>query len=393
MAVSVPPPVRTVYMDHQATTPLDPRVAAAMQPYLVEHFGNAASHTHAWGQTAERAVEHARGQVAALVGARKGEIVFTSGATESDNLALKGLAWQHGRPAHLVTTAIEHKAVLDTCAFLERQGWEVTYVEVPPSGVLRPADLEAALREDTVLASVMAASNEVGTVQPLAECGLLCEARGVLLHTDAAQACGKLPLDVVAMHVHLASLSAHKMYGPKGVGALYVRRRTPRVRLVPLLHGGGHERGLRSGTLNVAGIVGFGEAARIAAEELDGEAVRVLALRCRLLERVSSRLEAVYVNGDLERRLPGNLNLSFAGVEAEALLLALRGIAVSSGSACMSATLEPSYVLRALNVAEDLAAASIRFSLGRGTTADDVDYVSDRVVEEVTRLRALSARW
>jgi len=382
-----------IYMDHQATTPPDPRVVDAMLPYLTEHFGNAASHTHGFGRTAEAAVDTARDRIATLIGARKGEIVLTSGATESDNLALKGVAWRHGRPAHLVTTSIEHKAVLDTCAFLERRGWTVTYVDVGPSGVVRPADVDAALTDDTVLASVMAANNEVGTVQPIAEIGALCEARGVLFHTDAAQAAGKVPLDVVAQHLHLASLSAHKLYGPKGVGALYVRRRTPRVRLVPLVHGGGHERGMRSGTLDVPAIVGFGEAARIALEQRKADATRIRALRDRLLAGLSAALDAVHVHGDLERRIPGNLNVSFGGVDAEPLLLALREVALSSGSACTSATLEPSYVLRAMGVSEDLAAGSIRFGLGRGTTEDEVDHVVARVAEEVPRLRELSPLW
>jgi cysteine desulfurase len=381
-----------VYMDHHATTPVDARVLAAMLPWFSEKFGNAASRNHAFGWEAEKAVERARGQVAAAIGAQAGDIVFTSGATEADNLALKGaLEANASRGRHLVTAATEHKAVLDTARALERRGAALTVVPVRPDGLVDPDDVARALTEQTVLVSVMHANNEIGVLQPLAEIGALCRARGVLFHTDAAQSLTKVPLDVEAMNVDLASLSGHKIYGPKGVGALYVRRRGPRVRLAAQMDGGGHERGLRSGTLNVPAIVGFGLACELGAAEMAGEARRLAALRDRLWEKLRAGLDGVAVNGSLERRLPGNLNVSFDGVEAEALLLALDGVALSSGAACASATQEPSHVLRALGGSGDeRALGSLRFGLGRGNTEVEVDEVAERLVREVQRLRALS---
>lgn len=381
---------RPIYMDHHATTPVDPRVLEAMLPYLRERFGNAASRGHAYGWEAEEAVELAREQVAALIGASPREIIFTSGATESDNLALKGAAAAYqARGRHLVTARTEHNAVLDTARALERQGWEVTWLQPDPDGIVRPETVAAALRHDTVLVSVMHGNNEIGVLNPIAEIGALCRERGVLFHTDAAQTAGKVPLDVEATNVDLASLSAHKMYGPKGVGALYVRRRRPRVRLEPIIHGGGHERGLRSGTLPVHQIAGFGAACAIARDEMEAESARVAALRDRLADGILSRLQGVTVNGSREHRLPGNLNLSFEGVEGEALLMELRGVALSSGAACTSATLEPSHVLRAIGVPDDLAHASLRFGLGRYNTEEEVDRVVEDVVAAVERLRAL----
>lgn len=382
-----------VYLDHHATTPCDPRVVEAMLPHLTQTFGNAGSRSHAYGWAAEAAVENARDQVAALLGpgCTPKEICFTSGATESNNLALFGVADAYaGKGRHLVSTVIEHKAVLEPLEVLQKRGWEVTLVPVPADGVVRTADVEAALRPDTVLVSVIAANNEIGTLAPLAELGRLCMARGVLLHTDAAQAAGKIPLDVEEMGLDLVSLSAHKMYGPKGVGALYVRRRNPMVRLTPLLFGGGQERGRRAGTLPVHQVVGFGAAARIALAERDAEAARLASLRDRLLLALRSELPDLRLNGSLERRLPGNLNVSFPGVEGEALLMSLRDFALSSGAACTSATLEPSHVLRALGVPADLAHASLRFGLGRGNTEADIDRVAAATVTAVRRLRGLA---
>jgi cysteine desulfurase len=381
-----------VYMDHHATTPCDPRVVEAMLPFFSETYGNAASKNHVFGWRAEEAVEKARAQVAALVGAGPKEIVFTSGATESDNLMLKGAArFYRENGDHVVTMSTEHKAVLDPCLALEAEGFRVTYLAPRPDGLLDLAALAAALEERTILVCVMAANNEIGTIQPLEEIGRLVEERApnALFATDAAQAAGKIPLDVEAQRVDLLALSAHKLYGPKGVGALYVRRK-PRVRLVPQIDGGGHERGMRSGTLNVPGIVGFGVACEIARAERAAEAARLEALRDRLLERISSRLDGVRVNGTMEDRLPGNLNLSFEGVEGEALLLALRDVAVSSGSACSSASLEPSHVIRALDGDAERAHASIRFGLGRTNTEEEVDFVADRMVEKIGELRKLA---
>jgi cysteine desulfurase len=379
-----------IYMDYHATTPVDPRVLEAMLPYFTVEFGNAASKSHVFGWRAEEAVEAAREEVAHLVGASAREIVWTSGATESNNLAIKGVAQFHaGKGKHLVTCKTEHKAVLDSMHALERQGWEVTSLEVERDGRLDPGRLRAALRPDTVLVSVMHANNESGVVHPIEEIGRITRAAGVLLHCDAVQSVGKIPFDVEAANVDLASLSAHKMYGPKGVGALYVRRK-PRVRLTAQMDGGGHERGFRSGTLNVPGIVGFGRAAALAVAERDAEAARVLALRERLREGLLAGLDLVTVNGSLEHRLPGNLNVSFAYVEGEALMMAIKDVAVSSGSACTSASLEPSYVLRAMGVSEDLAHSSIRFGLGRFTTGAEVDHVVRLVVEKVKKLRDMS---
>jgi len=379
-----------VYMDYHATTPVDPRVLDAMLPFFREEFGNAASKSHAFGWRAEEAVEEARGQVARLVGASAKEIVWTSGATESDNLAVKGAAQFHrARGRHLVTVKTEHKAVLDSMHALERDGFEVTFLDVDRGGRLDPERLRAALRPDTILVSVMHANNEVGVVQPIEEIGRITRERGVVFHCDAVQSVGRIPFDVERANVDLASLSAHKMYGPKGVGALYVRRK-PRVRLVAQMDGGGHERGFRSGTLNVPGIVGFGKAAEIALAEAPAEAARVLLLRERLRRGIEAGLDLVTVNGTLDHRLPGNLNVSFAYVEGEALMMAVKDVAVSSGSACTSASLEPSYVLRAMGVADDLAHSSIRFGLGRFTTEEEVDFAVKLFVEKVRKLREMS---
>jgi cysteine desulfurase len=379
-----------IYMDYHATTPLDPRVLEAMLPYFREDFGNAASRSHVFGWRAEEAVEAARESIGKLIGASGKEIIFTSGATESDNLAIKGAAeFYREKGQHLITVQTEHKAVLDSFKRLERDGFKVTYLPVQHSGLLDLDVLRKAITDETILVSVMLANNEVGVIQPIAEIGAICHERSVLFHCDAVQGAGKIPFDVEAMHVDLAALSAHKMYGPKGVGALYVRRK-PRVRLAPIIDGGGHERGMRSGTLNVPGIVGFGKAAEICFAEMATEAARVAKLRDRLADRILSRLDMVGVNGSAEHRLPGSLNLSFTYVEGEGLMMAIKDVAVSSGSACTSASLEPSYVLRALGTDEESAHSSIRFGLGRFTTEEEVDYVSDLVVEKVKRLRDMS---
>ncbi|HEY2406556.1 MAG TPA: IscS subfamily cysteine desulfurase [Polyangiaceae bacterium] len=381
-----------IYMDNHATTPLDKRVLEAMLPYFTEQFGNAASRTHAFGWHAEAAVEDARESIANYIGAESGkEITFTSGATESDNLAIKGVAeYYQGKGKHIVTTTIEHKAVLDSCKRLEKQGYSVTYVNAGKDGVVAPSDIEKALTDKTILVSVMLANNEVGTIQPIGEIGKITRARGVLLHCDAVQGLGKTPFDVRAMNVDLASLTAHKIYGPKGVGALYVRRSKPRVRLVAQMDGGGHERGNRSGTLNVPGIVGFAKAVDIFKQEGAAEAVRIRGLRDRLHRAIQKELDSVELNGHPEQRLPGNLNLSFSFVEGEGLLMAIKDVAVSSGSACTSASLEPSYVLRAMGLDEELAHSSIRFGLGRFNTEEEVDYVAELVIGKVKRLRELS---
>jgi cysteine desulfurase len=380
-------------MDCHSTTQVDPRVLEAMLPYFTERFGNAASRSHAFGWRAEEAVEEAREEVARLIGATAREIVWTSGATESDNLAVKGVARFHAaKGRHLVTTAIEHKAVLDSMAALAREGFEVTVLPVSEDGLVDPGAVRAAIRPDTVLVSVMHANNEVGTVQPVEEIGRITREKGVLFHTDAVQSLGRIPFDVESAGADLVSLSAHKMYGPKGVGALYVRRR-PRARLLAQIDGGGHERGYRSGTLNVPGIAGFGKAAALAREEMPVEAPRILALRERLRRAILAGLDRVTVNGSLEHRLPGNLNMSFAHVEGEALMIAMRDVAVSSGSACTSASLEPSYVLRAMGVSDDMAHASIRFGLGRFNTEEEVDHAARLVVEKATRLREMSPAW
>ncbi|HMV05636.1 MAG TPA: IscS subfamily cysteine desulfurase [Accumulibacter sp.] len=381
-----------IYLDYSATTPVDPRVAAQMMPYLVEKFGNPASRSHSFGWEAEAAVETAREEVARLVNADAKEIVWTSGATESNNLALKGAAqFYAGKGKHIVTLKTEHKAVLDTCRELERQGFSVSYLDVREDGLLDLAAFAAALRPDTILASVMFVNNEIGVIQPIAEIGEICRARGVLLHVDAAQATGKLPIDLAQLHVDLMSFSAHKTYGPKGIGALYVRRK-PRVRLAAQMHGGGHERGFRSGTLPTHQIVGMGEAFRLARLEMGSENERIRMLRDRLLAGLSD-IEHVYVNGDLEQRVPHNLNLSIAYVEGESLLMAVKDLAVSSGSACTSASLEPSYVLRALGREDELAHSSIRFTLGRFTTEEEVDYAINLLHAKIGKLRELSPLW
>ena len=380
-----------IYLDYNATTPVDPRVLDAMLPYFTQHFGNAASRNHLFGWKAEQAVEQGREEVAKLINASSKEIVFTSGATESDNLALLGVADMYqGQGKHIITCVTEHKAILDTAHYLEGKGFTVTFLPVNREGQINLDELKAALRPDTILISLMAANNEIGTLHPLAEIGALAHERGVLFHTDATQAAGKIPLDVEAMNIDLASLSAHKMYGPKGIGALYVRRKKPRVRLSPLIHGGGHERGMRSGTLAVTNIVGFGAACRIAQTEMAAEAPRLQALRDKLQRDLEAKLDYVHLNGHPTLRLPNLVNLSFAFVEGESLMMGLENIAVSSGSACTSASLEPSYVLRALGVGDELAHCSIRFSLGRFTTELEINRAVGKLVETVSRLREMS---
>ena len=380
-----------IYMDNHATTPVDPRVLDEMLPYFKEKFGNAASRNHAFGWAAEEGVETARERIAKLVGATAKEIIFTSGATESDNLAIKGVAEMYKEKGnHIITAVTEHKAVLDACKRLEKYGYRVTYLPVQKDGLIDLADLRRALDDKTILVTIMAANNEIGVLQPWAEIGQLCHERGVIFHTDATQAVGKAPVDVNKHNIDLMSISAHKMYGPKGVGALYVRRKNPRVQISPIIDGGGHERGMRSGTLNVPGIIGLGKACAIATEGMPKEACHLAGLRNRLKDKIMGRLDEVYINGSMEHRLPGNLNISFAYVEGESLLMGINDIAVSSGSACTSATLEPSYVLKALGTGDDLAHSSIRFGLGRFNTEAEVDYVADRVVETVHRLRELS---
>ena len=380
-----------IYMDNHATTRTDPRVLEEMLPYYTEKFGNAASRNHEFGWIAEQAVEQARERIAKLIGATAKEIIFTSGATESDNLAIKGVAEMYKEKGnHIITQAIEHKAVLDTCKRLEKYGFRVTYLPVQKDGRIDLDDLKRSMDDKTILVTIMAANNEIGALQPIREIGALCHERGVLFHTDAVQAIGKVPFNVIQDNVDLASITAHKLYGPKGVGALYVRRKNPRVQLVAQIDGGGHERGMRSGTLNVPGIVGLGKACEIATNEMGEEAKKLAALRDRLKDGIMGHLDEVYINGSVEHRLPGNLNISFAYVEGESLLMGINDIAVSSGSACTSATLEPSYVLKALGAGDDLAHSSIRFGLGRFNTEAEVDYVAERVVDTVTRLRELS---
>ncbi len=380
-----------IYMDNHATTPMDPRVLEEMLPYFVEKFGNAASRNHAFGWAAEEGVETAREQIAKLVGGTSKEIIFTSGATESDNLAIKGVAEMYKEKGnHIITAVTEHKAVLDTCKRLEKYGFRVTYLPVQKDGLVDLDDLKRAMDDKTILVTLMFANNEIGVLQPVAEIGKLCHERGVVFHSDATQAVGKVPVDVNKQNIDVMSISAHKMYGPKGVGALYVRRKNPRVQISAIIDGGGHERGMRSGTLNVPGIVGLGKACAIATEEMAKESCRLAGLRNRLKDKIMGRLDEVYINGSMEHRLPANLNISFAYVEGESLLMGINDIAVSSGSACTSATLEPSYVLKALGTGDDLAHSSIRFGLGRFNTEAEVDYVADRVVETVQRLRELS---
>lgn len=383
-----------IYLDNHATTPLDPRVLEAMMPYLTTQFGNAASRNHSFGWAAEEAVEKARMQIADLIGASPKEIVFTSGATESDNLAIKGVAEMYAeRGNHIITVATEHKAVLDTCKKLEKHGYRVTYLPVQPDGLIDLDMLRDAITDKTILISVMYANNEIGVLQPIAEIGKIAKEKGVLFHTDAVQAVGKVPVNVIRDNIDLMSISAHKIYGPKGVGALYVRRKNPRVQLTAQMDGGGHERGMRSGTLNVPGIVGLGKACEICQQEMPEEMARMARLRDRLKDKLLGSLDEVYINGSMERRLPNNLNVSFAFVEGESLLMGINDIAVSSGSACTSATLEPSYVLKALGKGDDLAHSSIRFGIGRFNTEEEIDYVGNRVVEVVNKLRELSPLW
>jgi cysteine desulfurase len=381
-----------IYLDYSATTPVDPRVAEKMIPWLTEHFGNPASRSHAYGWEAEKAVEDARAQVAALVNADAKEIIWTSGATESNNLAIKGAAhFNQGKGKHIITVKTEHKAVLDTVRELEREGFEATYLDVQENGLIDLDVLRAAIRPDTTVVSVMFVNNEIGVIQPIAEIGELCREKGVVFHVDAAQATGKVDIDLSVLKVDLMSFSAHKTYGPKGVGALYVRRK-PRVRLEAQMHGGGHERGLRSGTLATHQIVGMGEAFRIAREDMVEENKRIRALRDKLLKGLQD-IEATYVNGDLEHRVPHNLNISFAYVEGESLIMAIKDVAVSSGSACTSASLEPSYVLRALGRNDELAHSSIRFTIGRFTTEEEIDYTIALLHKKIGKLRELSPLW
>jgi cysteine desulfurase len=386
MAVKLP-----IYMDNQATTAVDPRVLEAMLPYFTEKFGNAASRNHEFGWKAEEAVENARAQIARLIRANPREIVFTSGATESDNLAIKGVVEAYREKGnHIITQATEHKAVLDVCKHLEKSGCEVTYLPVAPDGLIDLEGLRRAVTPRTILISIMYANNEIGVIQPIEEIGKIAKEKKIVFHVDAVQALGKIPVDVQRDGIDLLSISAHKIHGPKGVGALYVRRKDPRVAIAAMIDGGGHERGMRSGTLNVPGIVGLGKACELCMKEMPEQSERLRRLRDRLKEAIMSRLDGTAVNGSLARRLPNNLNLSFSGVEGDALLMGINDVAVSSGSACTSAMIEPSYVLRALGVSEDLAHSSIRFGLGRFNTEEEVDYVADRVVETVKRLRELS---
>lgn len=380
-----------IYLDNHATTPVDPRVLDAMLPYFTTRFGNAASRNHSFGWEAEEAVEKARKQIADLIGANAKEIIFTSGATESDNLAIKGVAEMYAEKGnHIITAASEHKAVLDTCKHLEKRGYRVTYLPLKQDGLIDLDMLREAFTDKTILVSIMYANNEIGVLQPIREIGRMCRDRGVLFHTDAVQAIGKVPVNVVEDHIDLMSITAHKLYGPKGVGALYVRRKNPRVQLTAQMDGGGHERGMRSGTLNVPGIVGLGEACAIAMREMEEESKRLRAMRDYLKDRLMSELDEVYINGSMEHRLPHNLNISFAYVEGESLLMGINDIAVSSGSACTSATLEPSYVLKALGLGDELAHSSIRFGLGRFNTQEEIEYTANRVIEVVRKLRELS---
>ncbi len=393
MALKLP-----IYMDHAATTPCDPRVVEAMLPYFTKVYGNPGSRNHRFGWESEEGVDKAREQVAALLGANEKEIVFTSGATESNNLAIKGAAEMYEKaPAgsgqcrgHIITCQIEHKAVLDPCKRLQKQGFEVTFLDPPRDGVITRAQVEAALRPDTILVTLMWANNEIGTVSEIREIGALCHEKEIVFHTDATQWAGKMPVNVERDNIDLLSLSGHKLYGPKGVGALYVRRRKPRIRLVAQVDGGGQERGFRSGTLNVTGIVGLGKACELALAEMQHEGERLLKLRKRLEQGITSKLDTVQINGHAEKRLPHISNISFGFVEGESLMMACKDIAVSSGSACTSASLEPSYVLKGLGIGDDLAHSSLRFSLGRWTTEEEIDYTINKVVESVTRLRELS---
>ena len=380
-----------IYMDYHATTPVDPRVVEAMLPYFTQHFGNPASRNHSFGWEAEEAVETARKQVADLIGANAKEIIFTSGATEANNLAIKGAAEMYREKGnHIITCVTEHKAVIDTCKKLEKQGLRVTYLPVQKDGRIDLDELRSAITDKTILITIMTANNEIGVLQPIADIGAIAKEKGILFHTDGVQAAGKVPFDVNALKVDLVSISAHKMYGPKGVGALYVRRRNPRVLLAEQINGGGHERGMRTGTLNVTGIVGLGKAAELCQQEMAKDTERLRALRDRLNEALHRNLDEIYINGSMEHRLPHNLNISFAYVEGESLLMGINDVAVSSGSACTSASLEPSYVLKALGAGDDLAHSSIRFGLGRWTTEEEVDYVVDKLTKVVRRLREMS---
>jgi len=382
---------KAIYMDHHATTPVDPRVLEEMLPYFTEEFGNASSSTHAFGWRAKEAVEKARSRVAALIGAEPEEVVFTSGATESDNIAIKGVAHRYrDKGNHIITSPTEHKAVLETCSSLEKQGFEITYLPVDKYGLVDPEDVRRAITERTVLVSLMHVNSEIGTVHPIREIGAITREKGVLFHTDAVQGLGKLPIDVNEMNIDLLSLSGHKIYGPKGIGGLYVRRRSPRVRLTPVIDGGGQERNFRSGTLNVPGIVGLGKACEICQGEMEEESKRLTALRERLLTGITEYLDEVYLNGHPTLRHPGNLNLSFDFVEGESLLMSIKDVALSSGSACTSENLKGSYVLLAIGVPEERAHTSIRFGLGRWNTEEEVDYVAEKIVEAVNRLRELS---
>ncbi len=396
LEVAVPAGVKVpVFMDNHSTTPVDPRVLETMLPFFTEHFGNAASRNHSFGWTAEAAVDHARGQIAALIGGDGKEIVLTSGATEANNLAIKGVASFYKKQGnHIITVETEHKAVIDTCKRLQREGFEVTYLTPSKDGLVSPEQVTAAMTDKTLLVSIMFANNEIGVIQPMEAIGAAIKAKNpkTLFHSDAVQAAGKVPVDVERCKLDLVSLTAHKMYGPKGVGALWVRRK-PRVRIDPILDGGGHERGMRSGTLAVPLIVGFGKACEVCKNEMDAEAIKLRTLRDRLYRGLTARLTETYVNGSMEHRLPGNLNISFAFVEGESLLMALKNIAVSSGSACTSASLEPSYVLRALGIGDELAHTSIRFGIGRFNTEAEVDYIIDLVASSVERLRTLSPLW
>jgi len=380
-----------IYMDNNSTTRTDPRVVEAMLPYFTEKFGNSASRNHAYGWEAEEGVELARSQIAELIGATGKEIIFTSGATESNNLAIKGVAKMYAKKGkHIITAPTEHKATIDPCKRLEHEGYKVTYLPVDRFGRVTAQQVADAITDETILVTLMAANNEIGTIYPLAEIGAVCKAKGVLFHTDAVQAVGKIPIDVEAMGIDLLSMSGHKVYGPKGIGALYVRKKNPRVRLEPMIDGGGHERGMRSGTLPVPLIVGLGEACEIARKEMPEESARLLAMREKLRAGIMSQLPESYLNGHPSERLPGNANISFAYVEGEGLMMGIKDVAVSSGSACTSASLEPSYVLRALGVGDELAHSSIRFGLGRFSTDEEVDYVIQLVVKEVNRLREMS---
>ena len=380
-----------IYLDYNATTPVDPRVVEAMMPYFTESFGNAASRNHSFGWQVEEVVENARETIANAIGAGGKEIIFTSGATESNNLAILGVAeFYQKKGKHIITSPIEHKAVIDPCLALEQKGYEITFLDLDKDGGINLNQLEESIREDTILVSLMGGNNEIGTLNPLKEIGEITRSKGVLFHTDATQVVGKIPIDVEEMNIDLLSMTAHKMYGPKGIGGLYVRRKKPRVRLSPIMFGGGHERGMRSGTLNVTGIVGFAKAIELSIEEMSSEAERLVNLRQRLFDRLSSELDYIFLNGHPTQRLPNNLNLSFGYVEGESLMMGVSELAVSSGSACTSASLEPSYVLRALGVGDDLAHSSIRFGMGRFTTADEIDFTAEKIIIAVKRLREMS---